>query len=343
LGGWLATELVRRGANVTALIRNVQRECMLRCEGLPVTVVRGSLSDADAIRRAMCECRVDTVFHLGGQSLVGAARKDPAGAMEANIRGTWNVLEAARHAGVRRVVVASSDKAYGRASRLPCSEEEPMAGESPYEVSKSCADLISRMYAKTYGMAVAIARCANIFGGGDLNFSRVIPGVIRSTLKNERFTIRTDGLFVRDFLYVEDAVMAHLLLAEKLAENPDVAGNGYNFGNEAKMTVLALVALVLRTMERTDLQPIVLNEESSEVREQFMLCEKARRELGWNPRFNFEEGIERTIAWYSDYFARRDGGIKERTPDVRNFQSSSLTAEEYAQPSPKCLSGGSAL
>lgn len=341
LGGWLLKELVRQGARIVALVRDVRREVSF--DGLPVTVVSGSLADPELLRRSFCDFSIDTVFHLAAQPLVKVALSDPAETLETNVRGTWNLLEAARNSPVRRVVVTSSDKAYGSAARLPYTESHPMAGEFPYDVSKSCADLISHMYARTYGMAIGITRCANLFGGGDLNFSRMIPGVIRSTWNNEPFVIRSDGRFVRDFLYVEDAVAAHLLLAEKLAENPALAGSSYNFSLEMRATILEIVSRVAHMMKPAGLPPVVRNETSSEVREQFMLCDKARQELGWIPRFTFDEGMEKTIAWYSDYFARQDCGHAEPGPHLQKLETHCIAPEEYAQPATNRLSGRSAV
>lgn len=342
LGGWLLKELVRQGAQVVALVRgDVRPEGPF--EDLPVTVVPGSLADPELLRRSFCDFSVDTVFHLAAQPLVKVAQLDPVGTLETNVRGAWNLLEAARHSPVRRVVVTSSDKAYGSSSCLPYTEEHPLAGEFPYDVSKSCADLIAHMYARTYGMAVAITRCANLFGGGDLNFSRMIPGVVHSTWNHEPFVIRSDGRFVRDFLYVEDAAAAHLLLAEKLAENPALAGNAYNFSLEMRATILEIAARVVQMMKPAGLPPVVRNEASSEVREQFMLCDKARRELGWTPRFTFDEGMEKTIAWYSDYFARQDCGHAEPGAHLQKLETHSFAPEEYAQPATNRLSGRSAV
>src|SRR4051812_15955470 len=219
LGGWLVKELIGRGARVVALVRDDSPRCMIVREGLlpRIDVVHGSLADRSLLRRVMCEYEISTVFHLAAQALVGVARSDPIGTLEANIEGTWNVLEAARHSPIHAVVVASSDKAYGPSPDLPYLETHPMEGRYPYDVSKSCADLLCRMYAETYGVPVCITRCGNLFGGGDFNFSRTVPGVIRATLRGERFVIRSDGYFVRDFLYVRDAVFAYLMLAEAMA------------------------------------------------------------------------------------------------------------------------------
>jgi CDP-glucose 4,6-dehydratase len=312
LGGWLVQELAARGARIVALVRDGSPRSMFLRERMHdrVPTVQGDLGDAALLRRALCEYEIDTVFHLAAQTLVGVAKADPAGTLEANVRGTWNLLEAARSAGTKQVVVASSDKAYGCSEELPYRETHPLQGEYPYDVSKSCADLICRMYACTYATPVAITRCGNLFGGGDLNFSRTIPGVIQATLAGERFVIRSDGKFVRDFLYVEDAVDGYLRLAEALAANRDLAGEAFNFSLELKLTVLDVVRAVLERMGRTDLEPVIQNVASSEIREQYMVAEKARDVLGWAPRFGLDTGLERTIRWYTAFFQEAGRGAR---------------------------------
>ncbi len=303
LGGWLVSALVRKGASVVVLLRDGAPNSMLVREGWlsRVSTVPGSLGDGDLIRRALAEYTVQTVFHLGAQTLVGIAKTDPVGTLEANVRGTWLLLEAARQCGVSEVLVASSDKAYGPSDRLPYREDYPLQGRFPYDCSKSCADLITTMYATTFGVPAAVVRCGNLFGGGDLNFSRLIPGVIQSTLRGESFRIRSDGRYVRDFLYVEDAVDAYLCLAEKLAAEHSLRGEAFNFGLELRVTMLDLVHKILAMMQRSDLHPIILNEASAEIREQYLDSEKARRRLGWAPRYGMDEGLERTIAWYREF------------------------------------------
>jgi len=304
LGGWLVRELVERGASVAALVRDGAPQSMLFREGWSerISLVHGDLGDQALLRRALCEYEADTVFHLAAQALVGVAKADPIGTLEANVRGTWNLLEAARQAGTRQVVVASSDKAYGSSTTLPYREDHALQGQFPYDVSKSCADLICGMYARTYGLPVCVTRCGNLFGGGDLNFSRTVPGVIRATLRGERFQIRSDGRFVRDFLYVRDAVLAYLELAERLAADRALAGEAFNFSLELRLTVLEIVDKVLRRMERSDLEPVVQNVATSEIREQYLSAEKARVRLGWAPRYGLDGGLAETIDWYRAFF-----------------------------------------
>ncbi len=315
LGGWLVKELAARGASVVALMRDHEPRSMLVSEGWldRISAVHGSLDSLDLLRRTICEYEVDTVFHLGAQTLVGVGKKDPVGTLECNVRGTWNVLDAARQAGsVRRIIVASSDKAYGTSHELPYRESYALQGEYPYDVSKSCADLICRMYALTYELPVAVTRCGNLFGGGDLNFSRTIPGLVLATLKDERFLIRSDGLFVRDFLYVRDAADAYLCLAEKMDDDPSLVGEAFNFSLEIKLTVLDIVEKVLDMMGRKDLEPIIQNIASSEVREQYMVAGKSRERLGWSPKYGLDKGIEETIRWYTDFHERQMGARSAR-------------------------------
>ena len=305
LGGWLVKHLMAEGADVVALVRDGAPKSMLFREGWTerIGTVQGDVKDEAMLRRTMCEYSVDTVFHLAAQAIVGVAKLDPLGTLETNVQGTWNVLEAARQSQVKQIVVASSDKAYGSSNDLPYHENQALRGTYPYDVSKSCTDLISTMYAVTFGLPVAIARCANLFGGGDLNFSRTIPGVILATLNGERFLIRSDGKFVRDFLYVEDAATAYMRVAEKLAEDRSLAGEAFNFSLETRLTVLDVVEQVLRIMGRTDLAPVIQNIAKAEIREQYMTCEKARRRLGWAPRYGMEEGLRETVDWYRVHFA----------------------------------------
>ena len=305
LGSWLVPELVRRGARVVALVRDGSPRSRLVAEGWldRIASAKGSLTDEGLVRRVIAEYEIDTVFHLGAQTLVGVAKKDPVGTLEANVRGTWMLLDAAHQCGVRQVLVASSDKAYGDSDKLPYREDHPLQGRYPYEVSKSCADLITAMYARTFGLGAAVVRCGNLFGGGDLNFSRLIPGVIIATLRGENFKIRSDGLFVRDFLYVEDAADAYIRLAEALAANPSLAGEAFNFGLEMRPTMLQLAEKVLAMMGRTDLRPIVQNIVSTEIREQYLDAGKARERLGWTPKYGMDEGLRRTIEWYRRFHA----------------------------------------
>jgi CDP-glucose 4,6-dehydratase len=305
MGGWLVKALLREGAEVVALVRDQTPKSMIVAEGIlpKISVVSGDLESLPTMQRAIAEYEPHTVFHLAAQPLVGVAKRDPVGTLRANIMGTWNVLEACRLAGRSNVVVASSDKAYGASADLPYRETHPLLGRYPYDVSKSCTDLIAQMYAATYGLRTAIARCGNLFGGGDLNFSRTIPGVIKSTLGGQPFVIRSDGKFIRDFLYVKDAAESYLILGERLAQDPAIAGEAFNFSLGERLTVLDIVQMALRIMGRSDLEPVIQNNASSEIREQYLDSSKARQMLGWMPKYDMPRGIEETIAWYREHFA----------------------------------------
>ncbi len=301
LGSWLVEELVERGAAVTCLVRDHVPGSRLATGGAleRVNVVRGELEDLDVLVRALNEYEVESVFHLGAQTIVGTASRSALSTFEANVRGTWNLLEAARQCAklVRRIVVASSDKAYGAHAELPYTEETPLVGRYPYDVSKSCADLISFSYHHTYGLPLAVTRCGNLYGGGDLNWNRLVPGTIRSALLGERPVVRSDGQFVRDYFYVRDAVEAYLLLAERM-DDPALHGQAFNFSTETPTSVLELVALILELLGRADLEPDVKNEASHEIQRQTLSNAKARRILGWRARWSLEDGLRETIEWY---------------------------------------------
>jgi CDP-glucose 4,6-dehydratase len=268
-----------------------------------VVTVRGDVRDQAALERVLGEYSIDTVIHLAAQTIVGIANRNPVSTFETNIGGTWALCEACRRSPVvKQIVLASSDKAYGDQEMLPYGETTPLQGTHPYDVSKSCADLIGQAYAVTYGLPVAITRCGNFYGGGDLNWNRIVPGTIRSILRGERPIIRSDGRFVRDYFYVEDGAIAYTTLAEALAARPELAGNAFNFSNEIQVTVLDLVRRILRLME-SDVEPDIRNEASNEIIHQYLSAEQARRLLGWTPRFELDEGLRRTIDWYTEFFA----------------------------------------
>jgi CDP-glucose 4,6-dehydratase len=304
LGGWLVRELVECGADVVCLVRDwIPGSELVRSKLLDrVKTVRGDIRDRDLVERTLGEYEIDTVFHLAAQTIVGIANRNPISTFESNVQGTWNVLEAARRSPlVKAVVVASSDKAYGAQENLPYSETTPLEGRHPYDVSKSCADLIAQAYGNTYGLPVAVTRCGNFYGGGDLNWNRIVPGTIRSVLRGERPVIRSDGKFVRDYFYVEDGAACYLLLAERLLEKGgSLRGQAFNFSNEIQISVSELVNLILDKME-SSLEPEIRNEASNEIRHQYLSAGRAREQLGWRPLFTLEEGLTRTISWYRDY------------------------------------------
>ncbi len=301
VGSWLVKELLAAGAEVAVFARDVDPGSELVQSGdiREVALTVGALEDAAAVDRVVSEHRADTVFHLGAQTLVGVAERSPVATLEANVRGTYNVLEACRLHGsfVERVVVASSDKAYGPQPDLPYVEETPLQGRHIYEVSKSCADLISQAYHASYGLPLAITRFGNVYGGGDLNWSRIVPGTIRSLLAGERPVIRSDGNYVRDYVYVKDVVRAYLLLAERL-DSASVRGQAFNFSPEAPKSVLDIVAAITTSIGREDLEPDICNEASAEIREQFLSAAKARSILGWSAAYELQDGLRETIEWY---------------------------------------------
>lgn len=301
LGSWLVEELLDRGASVITLVRDWVPQSRLVAEDLlgRTTAVRGELEDYPLLVRVLNEYEVDTVFHLGAQTIVGTAARSALSTFESNIRGTWNLLEACRACPklLERIVVASSDKAYGDHEELPYTEDAPLQGRFPYDVSKSCADLIAFSYHHTFGTPVAVTRCGNLFGPGDLNFNRLIPGTIRSLLNGERPLVRSDGSLVRDYFFVRDAVHAYMQLAEHLPEVGFV-GEAFNFGTETPMSVLEVVEALIRVMGRDDLPPMVANEAQHEIRSQYLSCAKARIRLGWEPEHTFQEGLVETIEWY---------------------------------------------
>jgi CDP-glucose 4,6-dehydratase len=307
LGSWLVEDLLEKQANVVCLLRDYVPRCRLIDQGLDRRVigVRGDLSDPQLLTRVLNEYEIDTVFHLAAQTIVGTAVRSPLSTFESNIRGTWNLLDACRELRrtVRCVVVASSDKAYGAHPQLPYSEETPLIGRAPYDVSKSCADLIARSFFETYDVPLVITRCANLFGGGDLNFNRLIPGAIRAALTGNRFVIRSDGTLVRDFLYVQDAVRAYTLAAEWI-EEPGIAGQAFNFGLDQPMSVLDVVRRVYGCLGQREIDPTILGEAHHEIPAQYMDCSKARQTLGWRPGFSFEDGLRVTIDWYRTWLDR---------------------------------------
>ena len=303
VGNWLVQRLVEAGADVVCLVRDWVPQSEMVRSGLieRVKVVRGDVCDREVLERVLGEFEIDTVFHLAAQTIVTIANRNPLSTFETNIAGTWNLLEACRRTPrVKQIVVASSDKAYGDQETLPYDEETALQGKHPYDVSKSAADLIAHTYAHSYNLPVTITRCGNFYGGGDLNWNRIVPGTIRSVLRGERPLIRSDGNYVRDYFYVEDGAAAYMLLAERMAGDPALRGHGYNFSNETQVTVLELVERILRVMGST-LTPDIRGEATNEIRHQYLSAEKARRMLGWSPSFDLDRGLARTIEWYRDF------------------------------------------
>lgn len=310
IGSWLTQRLVDEGADVVVLLADLDARSQFARAGLGerVTVVHGLLEGPDVVRRALGAHEVDTVFHLGAQTLVGVAHSDPLGTFEANVRGTYLLLDACRLAGVERVVVASSDKAYGEVGDLPYSESTPLHGTQPYEVSKSCTDLLAQSYAATYGLPVAIARCGNVYGGGDLNWSRIVPGAIRWLLEGDTPVIRSDGTFVRDYLHVDDVVDAYLALASWIdagarGERAPTDEIGFNFSDEAPRTVLEMYDAVCEAFGAR-VEPTILGEGAGEIHDQYLDSSRARDELGWKTSVDLSTGLDRALDWYRALLAR---------------------------------------
>jgi CDP-glucose 4,6-dehydratase len=312
VGSWLVPRLTGAGADVVCLVRDwVPQSDLVHSRAIEnVKVVRGDVRDQVLLERLLGEYEIDTVIHLAAQTIVGIANRNPISTFETNIQGTWCLLEACRRSPkIRQIVVASSDKAYGDQEVLPYAETMPLQGQHPYDVSKSCADLIAHTYAVSYDLPVAITRCGNFYGGGDLNWNRIVPGTIRSILRNQRPVIRSDGKFIRDYIYVEDAAAAYMLLAERLAGDSRLSGEAFNFSTETQVTVIEMVEQILVLMG-SDLGLEVRDEASNEILHQYLSAAKAREILRWQPLFSLGEGLRQTIEWYQSFFANSSQGTE---------------------------------
>ena len=305
LGSSLVRRLMEAGADVVCLVRDwVPQSDLVRSSLIErVKVVRGDVRDQALLERVLGEYEIDAVFHLAAQTIVSIANRNPVSTLETNIAGTWALLEASRRSpSVKAIILASSDKAYGDHEKLPYNETAALQGRHPYDVSKSCADLIAQAYAVTYKTPVAITRCGNFYGGGDLNWNRIVPGTIRSVLRSQRPVIRSDGKYIRDYFYIEDGAAAYMLLAERLGASPELRGEAFNFSNEVQVTVLDLVKRILKLMG-SGLEPEIRNEATNEILHQYLSAEKARRVLGWKPLFTLDDGLQATIEWYRGFLA----------------------------------------
>jgi len=303
LGGWLIEALLARGASVVCLVRDGVPQSRFHTDGIDrrVNTCQGDVTDQVTLERVIGEHEVRCVFHLAAQTIVGIANRNPVSTFHSNVAGTWAVLEACRRSPlVSEVIVASSDKAYGNQVDLPYREDAPLQGRSPYDVSKSCADLLAQSYAATWATPVVVTRCGNFFGGGDLNWNRLIPGSIRSLLAGESPLVRSDGTFVRDYVYIEDGAEAYIRAAEALSANRDLAGRAYNFSLERPLTVLQMVKLIIEATG-VALDPVILNEATNEIPAQYLDSTRARQELGWAPKVGLEEGLRRTVDWYRNH------------------------------------------
>lgn len=308
VGGWLVERLVDAGADVVCLVRDWDPRARLVADKLvdKVRVVHGDVCDQALLERVLGEHEVDTVMHLAAQAIVPVANRNSPSTFDTNVRGTWALLEACRRSPlVKQILVASSDKVYGDQQVLPYTEDMALRALNPYDVSKSCADLIAQSYAATFALPVVVIRCGNFFGGGDLNWSRVVPGTIRSVLRGERPLIRSDGTLRRDYFYVEDGAAVYMHVAEALAARRELAGHAFNFSLDTPRSVIDVVSAILTAMG-SPLEPVIANVAKHEIQDQWLSSEKARTLLGWKPAFSLEEGLRRSIEWYRRWLGAGD-------------------------------------
>lgn len=309
IGSWLARDLVDAGAQVIALVRDHTPRGGLSLQGIgdKVTLVAGDLGDAALMQRVVNEYAIDTCFHLAAQPIVGVSNRSPLSTFETNIRGTWNLLEACRSVStVTRVVVASSDKAYGHQEHLPYHEGDSLNGIYPYDASKACCDILTRSYAVSFGLPVAITRCANVYGGGDMNFSRLVPDTMRAVLSGQEPVLRSDGSPTRDYIYAADAASAYMTLAAQV-DRADVRGQAFNFGAGEPVSVKDLVERIIALSGRDDLRPRILGHSvpPGEIDAQYLSSDKAVALLGWRPRHSLDAGLRETLAWYARFLAEK--------------------------------------
>lgn len=307
LGANLVKQLVAEQASVVCLQRDAVQPNSFDLFGLreKVTVVNGDVQDLPLIQRALNEYDVNAVFHLAAQAIVGAANRSPISTFETNVRGTYMLLEACRlNSTVERVVVASSDKAYGSNKTLPYREDLPLQGTFPYDVSKSCTDLLARSYALTYDLPVVVTRSANIYGPGDINLSRIIPGTIVSVLKNESPIIRSDGTPLREFVFVDDVVSAYLTLAENINA---AKGDAFNVGNDQPIQILELTNRIIELAgSNGHLEPTILLQRKieNEIDAQYLSAEKLQSLTPWRPAIDLDTGLKQSIDWYRANLSR---------------------------------------
>jgi CDP-glucose 4,6-dehydratase len=309
--GVLGLNLVNRLAGLDAEIVALVRDWVPKAKKLGawlgdsgnVATVRGELEDYDCIARTLAEYETEYIFHLGAQTIVNVGNRSPLTTFKANIEGTWNLLEAARvlnsySPDIKGICVASSDKAYGTSAILPYTEDMPLKGEHPYDVSKSCTDLIGQSYASSYRLPVCIARMGNIYGPGDLNFNRIVPGTIKSLIEGKRPQIRSDGNPIREYFYVGDAVDAYLSMAEKI-EKEKIRGEAFNFSSGEKICVSDMVKRII-SLYGSDMEPEILNVNRNEILHQSLSIDKANKVLGWSPKYSVDKGLRLTIPWYQE-------------------------------------------
>ena len=315
IGGFVATHLAAElddsGASVVGILRDSRGGRRLRMFDLldRIDVVRGSIEDLALMERAFNEYEVEYCFHLAAQAIVGIANRSPLSTFESNIRGTWTVMEAARNSKLLKgVVMASSDKVYGDQDVLPYTEDSPLLARYPYDASKLCAEVLTRSYAATFDLPVGVVRCANIYGGGDLNWSRIVPATIRSMCTDEDPVIRSDGTLERDYMHVSDAVSAYVTLAENL-DRPEVVGQAFNFGWGRGHSVLEIVETILK-QGGSDLRPRILGQNKGEIQRQWLASDKAREVLNWEPNVDLDTGIRLSIDWYREYLGSEGAETK---------------------------------
>jgi CDP-glucose 4,6-dehydratase len=306
VGSWLTKQLLRQSARVVVLQRDLDPQSELARSGEldQVVCVRGNLEDLALLERILVEYEVEVVFHLGAQTQVRHAQRQPLATLEANVRGTYNLLEAVRRTStsVRALVVASSDKAYGQSDNLPYREDHPLSGRNIYDASKSAADLLATAYASSYSLPIGIARCGNIYGGGDLNWDRIVPGTIRALLRGERPVLRSDGSPRRDYIFVDDVVSAYMAIASALVDGRE-HGEAFNFGQGEPVAVLELVNEIGRVIGSSDVNPIIESNAPNEIPAQWLDSSKARDRLGWQPAYPLAEGLFQTVDWYRRLFS----------------------------------------
>jgi CDP-glucose 4,6-dehydratase len=300
VGGAYTEKLLSEGANVFALIADIPANCELKRSGNleKVTQIYGDLSNREVVARAITAYEIEAIFHFGAQTIVGTALLDPIGTFQSNIQGTWNILEASRNSKglVRCIVVASSDKAYGESSVLPYLEDFPLHGKSPYDVSKSCTDLLAQSYARTYNMPIGIARCGNIYGPGDLNWSRIVPSTIKSITLGQQPVLRSDGKNLRDYVYIKDVVSAYHTLGSSIF-NGDIESGEFNFSVDSPKSVLEIYYAVCNAVG-VKVEPLILNSAQAEIKDQFLSSRKANQILNWSAKYDLELGLNETVPWY---------------------------------------------
>ena len=305
LGSNLTKAILKTKANVVGLdIKTFRKETILcPCDYKKMVVYKGSVVNRNLVRDILRKHSINVIFHLAAEAIVCRGHEDPLNTFKSNIAGTWEVLEAVRqHGNVQAMVVASSDKAYGSHKNLPYREEASLVANHPYDVSKSCADLIANTYFYTYGLPIAITRCGNIYGPGDFNFSRLIPDALRSLAINKTLKIRSDGTFVRDYVYIDDIVAGYIKIAE-LMKKSSLAGEAFNLSNEKPIAVIKLLSVISKlNLFGNELKYKIMNTAKYEIRKQYLSAVKARRILGWKPKYSLDEGLKKTVQWYAEYF-----------------------------------------